>query len=172
MTPFTLRQWFALGFLGCAGAMAFVVVYIQHVLGLEPCPLCVAQRVAMVATALAFLAGAIHAPRGRGAWAYAGVAALMAGGGIGVAGRHVWLQGLPPDQVPACGPTLEYLMDMLPFTEVVATVLRGDGNCALIDWSFLGVSLPGWSLVAFTGLALLALAAPVAARKERQGTPP
>ena len=68
--------------------------------------------------------------------------------------------------MPACGPTLEYLMDMLPFTEVVATVLRGDGNCALIDWTFLGVSLPGWSLVAFIGLALLALAAPVAARRE------
>ncbi len=166
MTPLTFRQLFALGFLACVGGMAFVVFYIQHHLGLEPCPMCVFQRVAMVATALVLLAGAIHAPRGSGRWVYAGLATLSAGAGVGIAARHVWLQSLPPDQVPACGPTLEYLMDMLPFTEVVRTILRGDGNCAVIDWSFLGLSLPGWALVAFTGLALLALAAPLAARKE------
>lgn len=166
MTPFSYRQLSALGFLGCVGAMAFVVVYIQHVLGLEPCPLCVAQRVTMIATALVFLAAAVHAPRGRAAWVYPGLAVLTAGAGIGVAGRHVWLQGLPPDQVPACGPTLEYLMDMLPFTEVIRTVLRGDGNCAVIDWTFLGFSLPWWSLFAFIGLVLYALAMPVAARQE------
>jgi protein dithiol:quinone oxidoreductase len=166
MTPFSFRQWFALGLLTCIGCMAFVVVYIQHVLGLEPCPMCVFQRVAMVATALVFLAGAVHAPRGAGRWVYAGLAVLTAAAGAGIAARHVWLQGLPPDQVPACGPTLEYLMDMLPFTDVVRTILRGDGNCAVIDWSFLGLSLPGWSLVGFCGLALLALAAPVLSRKE------
>lgn len=166
MTPLSFRQLFALGALACVGGMAFVVLYIQLVLGLEPCPMCVFQRVAMVATALVFLAGAVHAPRGAGRWAYSGLAALTAGAGAGIAARHVWLQGLPPDQVPACGPTLEYLMGMLPFTEVVQTILRGDGNCAVIDWSFLGLSLPGWALVAFAGLALLALAAPVIARKE------
>jgi disulfide bond formation protein DsbB len=166
MTRFTFRQWSVAGFLACAGAMAFVVLYIQHVLGLEPCPLCVAQRVAMVATALAFLGAAVHAPRGAGAWAWSILAALAAAAGAGIAGRHVWLQNLPPDQVPACGPTLEYLMDMLPFTEVIRTVLRGDGNCAVIDWSLLGLSLPGWSLAGFVALALYALAMPVAARKE------
>ena len=166
MTRFTFRQWTVAGLLACAGAMAFVVFYIQQVLGLEPCPLCVAQRVAMVATALVFLGAAIHAPRGRGAWAWSILATAAAAAGAGIAGRHVWLQGLPPDQVPACGPTLEYLMDMLPFTDVIRTVLRGDGNCAVIDWSFLGLSLPGWSLVGFVALALYALAAPIAARKE------
>jgi len=166
MTPFTYRQLFALGFLGCVGAMAFVIVYIQHILGLEPCPLCVAQRVTMVATALVFLAAAVHAPRGGAAWVYPGLAVVTAGAGAFVAGRHVWLQSLPPDQVPACGPTLEYLMDMLPFTEVIRTVLRGDGNCAVIDWTFLGLSLPGWSLIAFIGLVLFALAVPFAARKD------
>lgn len=166
MIPLSFRQLFTLGALACVGGMAFVVLYIQLVLGLEPCPMCVFQRVAMVATAIVFVAGAIHAPRGAGRWAYSGLAVLTAGAGAGIAARHVWLQGLPPDQVPACGPTLEYLMGMLPFTEVVQTILRGDGNCALIDWSFLGLSLPGWALVAFIGLALLALAAPVIARKE------
>ena len=166
MNRFPVRWLYALGAAACVGGMAFVVLYIQLVLGLEPCPMCVFQRVAMVATGLVFLAGAAHAPRGAGRWVYSGLAALTAGAGAGIAARHVWLQGLPPDQVPACGPTLEYLMDMLPFLEVVRTLLRGDGNCAVIDWTFLGLSLPGWSLVGFTGLALYALAGPVLSRKE------
>ena len=166
MTPFSTRQLYALGFLGCVFAMAFVVFYIQGHLGLEPCPLCVAQRVSMVSTALVFLVAALHGPRGRGAWVYSGLVVLTAASGIVLAGRHVWLQGLPPDQVPACGPTLEYLMQMLPILEVIRTLLRGDGNCAIIDWTFLGLSLPGWSLVGFTGLVLYALAGPVLSRKE------
>jgi disulfide bond formation protein DsbB len=103
-----------------------------------------------------------------GRWAYGGLAALAAGAGAGVAARHVWLQNLPADQAPACGPTLDYLMEVLPFTEVVTTILKGDGNCAVIDWSLLGLSLPGWSFVAFAGLFVLAIAAPLIARKETQ----
>lgn len=165
MIPLSFRQLCALGFAACLGGMAFVL-YLQHYEGLEPCPMCVFQRVAMVAAGLAFLAGALHGPRGSGRWAYSGFALLSAGAGAGIAARHVWLQNLPPDQVPACGPTLDYLMDMLPFTEVVTTILKGDGNCALIDWSLFGLSLPGWALVAFAGLAALAIAAPLIARKE------
>ena len=166
MTPLSFRQLFALGLLACMGGMGFVL-YLEHFRGLQPCPMCVFQRVAMVAAGLAFLVGMLHGPRGAvGRWIYAALAVLASGAGAGIAARHVWLQNLPPDQVPACGPTLEYLMGMLPFTEVVRTILRGDGNCAVIDWTFLGLSLPGWALVAFTGLALLALAAPLAARKE------
>jgi disulfide bond formation protein DsbB len=144
------------------------VLYLEHFQGLDPCPMCVFQRVAMVAAGLAFLAGALHAPRGVGRWAYGGLAALAAGAGAGVAARHVWLQNLPADQAPACGPTLDYLMEVLPFTEVVTTILKGDGNCAVIDWSLLGLSLPGWSFVAFAGLFVLAIAAPLIARKETQ----
>jgi disulfide bond formation protein DsbB len=167
MTPLSFRQLFGLGFLACAFAMLFAAGYVQRVLGLEPCPLCVLQRVAMVGAGASFLIGAILAPRGAaGRWSLAGLTALVATAGIGVAGRHVWLQNLPADQVPACGPTLDYLLDVLPFTEVLATVLRGDGNCALVDAQWLGISLPGWTLVAFVGLALLALAAPLLARKE------
>ena len=165
MTPFSFRLLNAAGFLACLGGMAFVL-YLEHYAGLEPCPMCVFQRVAMVAAGLAFLAGALHAPRGAGRWGYSGCAALAAAAGAGIAARHVWLQNLPPDQVPACGPTLDYLMDMLPFTEVISTILKGDGNCAVIDWTFLGLSLPGWALVAFAGLAVLAIAAPMIARKE------
>jgi disulfide bond formation protein DsbB len=119
----------------------------------------------MVATGLVFLVGALHGPRAGGKWAYGGLAGLMAAGGAGIAARHVWLQHLPPDQVPACGPTLKYLLDMLPFTEVVASVLRGDANCAKIDAEWLGLALPTWTLIAFSGLALYALATPALARK-------
>lgn len=166
MNRYSFRLLFGLGTAACAGAMAFAL-YLQYFNGLDPCPLCVVQRVAMIATGVVFLAGTLHAPAAvAGRWAYAGGVVLTAGFGVGVAARHVWLQNLPPDQVPACGPTLEYLMDMLPFTEVLMTLLRGDGNCALIDAQFLGISLPGWTLVAFAGMTLYALAVPLAARKE------
>jgi len=165
MTRFTFRQFFALGFLGCAAGMA-VALYLEHVVGLNPCPLCVFQRVAMIAAGAVFLAGAVHGPRARGRWAYGGLAAAAALAGLGLAARHLWLQGLPPDQVPACGPTLDYLMDMLPLREVIELVLKGDGECAKVDGRFLGLSLPGWTFVAFAGLALYALAAPFLARKE------
>jgi disulfide bond formation protein DsbB len=164
MTPLSFRQLFALGFLACAGGMGFAL-YLEHGRGLEPCPLCIFQRIAMVAAGLVFLTGALHGPRGAGRWTYAALGALASGGGVGLAARHVWLQGLPPDQVPACGPTLDYLLGMLPLQDVVQLVLKGDGECAKIAGSFLGVSLPGWTLIAFAGLALLALAAPILARR-------
>ena len=165
MIRLSFRQLFALGFLGCAAGMV-VALYLEHVVGLQPCPLCIFQRVAMIATGAVFLAGALHGPAGRGRWAYAGLAAVTAAAGIGLAWRQVWLQSLPPDQVPACGPTLDYLLGMLPFQDVVQTVLKGDGECAKINGVFLGVSLPGWTLVAFIGMALYALAAPILARRE------
>ena len=157
MTSLSFRQWFALGLIACVGGMAFVL-YLEHFRGLEPCPMCVFQRVAMVAAGLVFLVGTLHGPRGAaGRWTYAALAALASVAGAGVAGRHVWLQSLPPDQVPACGPTLEYLMGMLPFTEVVRTILRGDGNCAVIDWTFLGLSMPAWVLIWFVILGVVAV---------------
>jgi len=165
MNRVSVRWLFALGFAACAGGMAFAL-YLENFRGLDPCPMCVFQRIAMVAAGLAFLAGAIHAPKHGGRWIYAGLAALASAAGAAIAGRHVWLQNLPPDQVPACGPTLEYLLDMLPVSEVVATILRGDGNCAKIDAAWLGLSLPTWTFVAFIGLTLYALAAPLIARKE------
>lgn len=167
MNRLPIRWVFALGAAACAFAMLFAAGYVQRVLGLEPCPLCVLQRVAMIGTGAVFLIAAILAPASRGGrWAFAGLAAAIAAAGAGIAGRHVWLQNLPADQVPACGPTLDYLLDMLPFTEVLMTVLRGDGNCAVVDAQFLGISLPGWTGIAFVGLFLYALAAPLIARKE------
>ncbi|WP_043112012.1 disulfide bond formation protein B [Solimonas flava] len=153
-----------LGFVACYGALAFAIVYLQNTLGYEPCPFCIFQRVAMAVVGAIFLIAAIHGPRDWGRRVYAGLAALASLVGIGIAWRHVWLQSLPPDQVPACGPTLDYLMEMMPVNEVVMTVLRGDGNCAKIDAQWLGIALPGWVLISFIGLTLYSLLLPVLAR--------
>lgn len=158
------------GFAACILGLLFAL-YLQHYKGYEPCPMCIFQRVAMLAAGLFFLAGALHGPRAGGRWVYALLAFAGAGVGAAIAARHVWLQGLPPDQVPACGPTLDYLMDMFPVTEVVTMILKGDGNCAKIDAQWLGVSLPGWTLIAFVGLALYALAMPLVSRKQEVPIP-
>lgn len=151
------RQMCFLGFLGCAGGLAFAL-YLQHFKGFEPCPMCIFQRVAMAGAGVFFLIGALHNPRGGGRWVYAVLADLGAIAGAIIAGRHVWLQGLPADQVPACGPTLDYLLGMLPVMEVVQMVLKGDGNCAKIDAQWLGLSLPLWTMIAFIALSFWALA--------------
>lgn len=145
-----------LGALICAGAMGFAL-YLQHVQGLEPCSMCVFQRVAMIAAGVFFLLGAVLGPSGLGRMICTGLAGVSALAGLGIAARHVWLQSLPADQVPACGPALNYLMEVMPLWEVVQSILRGDGNCAVIDWSFLGLSLPAWTGVGFFLLADWAL---------------
>ncbi len=164
MTRFSFRGLSLLGFLGCAGGMGFAL-FLQHVKGFEPCPMCIFQRIAMVGSGLFFLLGALHGPRGGGRWAYAALAGLAALIGAGISGRQVWLQSLPPDQVPACGPTLDYLMKMMPLQNVVTYVLKGEGSCAKIDAQWLGIALPEWTLFAFIGLSLFALAVPLLARR-------
>lgn len=149
----SFRQQFLLGFLACAALIAYAL-YAQYGLGYEPCPLCTFQRVAVIALGIVFLAGGLAAPeraRGRAAW---GVLALVpAVAGIAIAGRHVWMQNLPPDQVPACGPPLEFLRETLPLVDVIKKVLTGSGQCATIDWTLLGLSMPAWVLIAFVALA-------------------
>ena len=134
------------GFAVCCGLMGFAL-FAQHVLLLDPCPLCVFQRVAVISIGIIFLVAALHNPHGAGRIVYGVLLALAAGGGAAVAGRHAWLQQLPPDQVPSCGPGLDYMLDTLPFTEVLSNVFRGSGECAEIVWQFLGLSMPGWVLV-------------------------
>lgn len=136
--------------------MAFAL-YLEHFQHLDPCALCVLQRIAMITTGLVFLAAAVHGVRGSGRYIYAGLAISVAAVGAGIAGRHVWLQSLPPDQVPACGPPLEHLMKVMPWRDALAFVLKGEGNCAVIAGEWLGISLPGWTLVGFVLLALWAI---------------
>lgn len=135
----------------CAGLMAYAL-YAQEVLGLHPCPLCITQRIFVIAVGLLALIAFLHNPAGltRRVYAALGMAAGVAGGVV--AGRHLWLQSLPADQVPSCGPDLEYMFSTFPLMEAVAVLFRGDGNCAVVDWQFLGLSMPGWVLIAFLAL--------------------
>ena len=140
------RQLNMAGFLACSGMMAYAL-YAEHYLLLAPCPLCVFQRMAVIALGIIFLVAALHNPSGWGKPAYAGLVLAAAGAGIGVAGRHVWLQSLPPDQVPACGAGYDYLMDNLPLGQALRAIFTGSGECATIDWQFLGLSMPAWVLI-------------------------
>jgi disulfide bond formation protein DsbB len=134
-----------------------VALYLQHYQGLEPCPLCVFQRVAVIGVGVMALTAAVHGPQAWGQRVYAGVMALSAFAGVVVAGRHVWLQHLPADQVPSCGPGLDFWIAALPWQQVVQQVFQGSGECAKVDWTLLGLSLPMWTLMLFVGLLLAAL---------------
>ncbi|MFD2190736.1 disulfide bond formation protein B [Pistricoccus aurantiacus] len=135
-------------------AMMGVALFLEHGVGLEPCPLCILQRVAVLATALVLLIAVLHNPVGWGARLYGGLGLVSVAAGIGVAGRHVWLQQLPADQVPSCGPGLDYMLEILPLQQVLSQILSGSGECAEIGIQFLGLSLPAWTLVGFLLLAL------------------
>ncbi|MGM0915024.1 MAG: disulfide bond formation protein B [Pseudomonadota bacterium] len=167
MSRLSVRQWSLAGLAFCVLMMA-VALGLEHIVGLEPCPLCIFQRVAVISAGVVFALAAIHNPAGRlGAGLYGVLGLAAVGGGIGVAGRHLWLQSLPADEVPSCGPGLDYMLDILPLQEVVNMVLSGSGECAEIDFLFLGITLPGWTLVGFIVLALAPLGMLLSAFRER-----
>ena len=129
-------------------SMAFAY-YLEHQLELVPCPLCMTQRVFVVLTGVIALLAALHNPAGWGRRLYGSLCTLAAITGGAVAARHVWLQHLPEDEVPACGPSLEYMLDTLPFSETISLVMMGDGNCAETVWTLLGFSIPEQTLALF-----------------------
>lgn len=135
------------GFLACVSMMAYAL-YAEHVLLLMPCPLCVFQRLAVISLGIIFLTAALHNPSGVGRRIYAALMLIAAAGGVGVAGRHVWLQNLPPEDVPSCGPGFDYIIDSFPLSEALSLIFTGSGECASIDWSLLGLSMPAWVVIA------------------------
>ena len=155
-------QWsyrFVSGFLFLASVigMAFAL-YLEHGQGLHPCPLCVFQRIGLIGLGLISLIAFLHNPASNGMKrVYAFLGALSILWSAGVAARHVWLQSLPPDEVPSCGPGLDYWLETLPLKSVFQQVLTGSGECARVAWTFLGQSLPVWSLACFCVLALISL---------------
>tara|TARA_R110000782_G_scaffold127996_1_gene219627 strand:+ start:293 stop:793 length:501 start_codon:yes stop_codon:yes gene_type:complete len=142
--------------LACAGMMAFAL-YSQHVLLLDPCPLCILQRIAVIAIGLVFLVAAVHNPGQVGSRIYAVFAVAFAVAGAAVAGWHVRLQNLPADEVPSCGPGLEYMVENFPLKDILGMVLKGSGECADVAWSFLGLTMPTWVLINVILLGLFAL---------------
>jgi disulfide bond formation protein DsbB len=150
------RRLFAAGVVFCLALIA-TALYFQHVMGLEPCPLCIFQRIFVAALGVVMLMAAIHNPGNLGRRVYGGLILVVSALGAGVAGRQVWLQSLPADQVPACGPGLEYILETFPLMDALKLVFEGSGECAEIQWTFLGLSIPGWTLIMFTALAVFGL---------------
>jgi len=148
-----------------AAGLAIVVAlmsyayYQQHVVGLEACPLCILQRIAMIVLGFVFVAAALHAPRGAGARAYAVLGGLAALTGMGISGWHVRMQNLPPAEVPSCGPGFDYLVDAFGWFEGLAMIFQSSGECAVVNWTFWGLSMPAWVFIWFVALGALIVTA-------------
>ena len=152
---FNSRIWFFLGFVGCMSLLA-MGAYFQFVQGLNPCPLCISQRLAILATGLVFLIAALHNPQQKGTTRYAIAGVITALMGASISTRHVWLQHLPPEEVPECvGFDLDYMFQYFPLIDTIEMMLSGTGDCAKVDWTLLGFSMPVWTLLAFLMLAIL-----------------
>jgi disulfide bond formation protein DsbB len=147
----TARQGNLLGFAACAGLLAYAY-YAQFILHLEPCPLCIFQRVGVLAVGLVFLIAASHDPVSWGRRVYAALLALAALATIGVAVRHLYIQSLPEGSVPACGASLDFMLKVFSLSEVLVKVLSGSGECAKVTWTFLGLAMPAWVLIAAIAL--------------------
>jgi disulfide bond formation protein DsbB len=151
------RIGYLLGFLVCVGLMGYAF-YLQYIEGLEPCPLCMLQRICVMAMGVVFLVATFHNPGRAGAGVYALLQLLIGGTGAAIAARQVWLQSLPKDQVPACGMGLNYMLETLPFTDAMRQVLEGSGECAEKGWEFLHLSIAGWTLVFFVAMIVATFA--------------
>lgn len=138
------------------GLMAYAY-YAQYVLKLEPCPLCMFQRVAVLLIGVVCAVAALHRPGTLGSRGYAMFGLMASLLGMLIAGRHIWLQSLPKDQLPSCAPPLDFMWNNFPFGDMLRTVLMTSGECANIDWQFLGLSMPVWTFVWFTGIAVVML---------------
>jgi disulfide bond formation protein DsbB len=148
------RRAFALISLACIGMLAFGL-YLQHVVGLEPCPMCVVQRYAMAAVAI--FAGLAAMTGGRGLRAVWAVLALVASiGGAFTAARQTWLQWNPPEFV-SCGRDIYGMIEQFPLQRALPMIFRGSGDCSKVDWTFLGLSIANWSFLAFALFGVLTL---------------
>lgn len=154
----TYRQYHAFLVLMTVLASVFAIVFLQNYLELEPCPLCIFQRIGLWTMGLFALLAVVFNPK-KLAWRMVLWTGAMLGvlWGAGVAGRHVWLQSLPPSEVPACGPGLNYWVETLPIMQVFEEALKGSGECAVIDWTLLGLTIPEMTLALFVFLAVVLL---------------
>lgn len=156
MNPFTLparTTFFAIAAVAF-GLIAFGL-FLQHAVGLVPCPMCIMQRYAFITLGLVALIAGIHHPANTGTRVYAGLILLLALAGGGVAARQTWMQLYPPE-IPECGPGLEYMLGSFPLTDALPMIFQGAGDCSKVDWTFAGLSIANWSLVMFTAVALVA----------------
>jgi len=158
------RLGYLAGFLICAGLIS-AALYLQYVVGEDPCPLCMLQRIGFIALGAIFLVAAVHHPRRIAGMIYGVLLLLVAIAGGAIAARHVWIQSLPEHLVPQCGPGLDFILSRFPLAKAMDLILRGSGECAEKGWTFLGLTIAGWSLFWFVGLAVLAIVLTVRVRK-------
>jgi len=151
------RIFYSIIFIICSSLLGFGL-YLEHAVGLEPCPLCIFQRIAYIVVGLFALIGAIHNPQKLFDRIYAGLILITSLCGAGIAGRQIWLQHLPEDKIPECGRGLEYKLAAFRFTEALRMILSGSGECAEVQWTFLSFSIAEWSIVCFTCLIIASLA--------------
>lgn len=156
------RWLYLAGVLVVAGLLG-AALYLQHIMRQDPCPLCMVQRVIFIAMLVMFAIAALHNPKRAGEKMYAALIGLLALGGVGIASRHIWIQHLPKDEVPACGPGLDYMLENFPMAEVLKELMHGSGECAAKGWTFLTLGIPEWSL--FWYVLLGAWAVMIALRK-------
>ena len=152
----TVRLTHLLIFIGCIGLILTALAF-QEILGLHPCPLCITQRIFVVAVGLIALLAWLHNPTSISRRLYPASGVIAALLGAGFSARHMYLQSLPADQMPSCGPGLEYMFENFPVTQAFELLLRGDGHCGDVVWQLFGLSMPAWVLLAFLGLAGLNL---------------
>ncbi|MGO2340264.1 MAG: disulfide bond formation protein B [Psychrobacter sp.] len=131
--------------------MSFALFFLQRYLGFSPCPLCIFQRIGLIIMGCFALMSALFNPKSKVIRLLLWLGSVAGiGWSTAVAARHVWLQHLPADQVPSCGPGLDYWLDTLPILQVFKEVFAGSGECALVDWTFIGLSIPEQSLILFS----------------------
>jgi disulfide bond formation protein DsbB len=151
------RRWLNLIGALTVAALFGSALYLQHVLRQDPCPLCMVQRVIYILIGVVFFIAALHNAKQFGAKVYSILIVLISLSGVGVASRHIWIQHLPKDQVPACGPGLDFMLQNFPMSEVWQELMHGSGECAAKGWTFLTLGIPEWSLVWYVLLGVFAV---------------
>ena len=139
----------------CIGLLGYGY-YLEFVVDLVPCPLCIFQRLCYMLIGVIALIATVHGPRHRANRVYALFIALAAILGAAIAARQTWLQHLPPERVPECGPGLEFMLEMYPVLDVIKRALIGSGDCAVVEWRFLSLSIAEWSWLWFCGIFAVA----------------
>lgn len=162
---FSYRELYFYGLAVCVASLLFAVLYLERTLYLDPCPLCILDRVVIVALGVIFLIALVHNPRSFFAKIYGLISIVLSLTGIGLASRHIWLQNLPKDQVPECGPDLYFMLETLPFFDVIKKTLTGSGSCADVSWTFASLTIPEQTLILFVGLLILSVIQTLRVRK-------
>lgn len=147
-------EFWALCLVAVVGLLLFAALVMEHAFGMDPCPLCLMQRIWFFFAGVFAFTSLLHNPRW-GIYPLLTMLAALIGGGFSI--RQLYLQSLPADQVPACGPDMAYMLEALPLSDVLIAMTQGTGDCAEVAWSLLGISIPGWALLSFAAIIVMAV---------------